>query len=84
MLWTYALNYFSETFNELKVDYYRITPMERFSVTTIDIPLKNNHVWVSHIFVLDAILQGKISGLPKWEPCSFAGIYLGHSQFIAG
>ena len=29
-------------------------------------------------------MQGNISGLPKWEPRSRAGIYLYHSPFHAG
>ena len=33
------------------------------------------------VYVLDAIFQGNISGLPKCEPCSCSGIYLGHSLF---
>ena len=36
------------------------------------------------ICVLDEILQGNIDGLPKWEPCSLAGIYLGHLTFYSG
>ena len=28
-------------------------------------------------------MQGNISGITKWEPCSCAGIYIGHSLFHA-
>ena len=66
MLWQYALADFSEQFNVLKVDDDRITPMEKFEGTTTDITLKNHHTWICLFYVLDAILQVNIIGLPKW------------------
>ena len=39
MLCPYELEAFLEKFNELKVDYDGITPMNNFAVTTIDITL---------------------------------------------
>ena len=45
--------------------------------------LKNHHTWGCTDYVLNAILQGNISGLTKWELRSRAGIYLGHSPFHA-
>ena len=43
MLCNYVLKFFVEQLNVLKVDDDGITPMERFSGTTTDINLKNNH-----------------------------------------
>ena len=83
MLWQYALADFSEQFNVLKVDDDRITPMEKFVGTTTYISLKNNHSWGCIVHVLDARSQGNISGIPKWEPHSRAGIYLRGSPFHA-
>ena len=40
MLWPYELKDFAEKLNELKVDYYRITPMDNFAVITTYITLK--------------------------------------------
>ena len=60
-----------------------VNPMEKFSGTTTDMYLKNRHTWGCPVYVLDAIFKGNISGLPKWEPHSHAGIYLGHSPFHA-
>ena len=62
----YVLKYFSEKLNELNVGGYGITPMEKFTGTTIDITLKNHHTWGCPVYVLNAILQGNISGLPNW------------------
>ena len=84
MLWTYALKYFSEKLNELKVDGDGITPMEKFSGTTTDINLKNHHIWGCTVCVLGARFQGIIAGLTKWEPLSRSVVYLGHSPFHAG
>ena len=41
MLWTYSLKDFEEQLNKLNVDDDGINTMEKFSVTTIDITLKN-------------------------------------------
>ena len=60
-----------------------IDPMENFSVKTTDINLKNHHIWVCPVYVLDARLQGNIAGLIMWEPQSRAGIYIGHSPLHA-
>ena len=78
MLWTYALKAFLEQLNVLKVDDYYITPVEKFAGTTKENSLKNHHTWVCPVYVLDAILKGNIAELPKWEPISHAGIYIGH------
>ena len=75
---------FEEQLNVLQVDDDGITPMENCSGTTTDINLKNHNTWRCPIYVLDARLQGNISGIPKWEPRSCEGIYLGHSPFHAG
>ena len=60
-----------------------INPMEKFAGTKIDINFKNHHTWGCPVYVLDAIFQGNISGIPKWEPHSHTGIYLGHSEFYS-
>ena len=40
IIWSYVLKDFSEQLNELKVDVYGITTMEKFAGTTTDITLK--------------------------------------------
>ena len=61
-----------------------ITPMEKFLGTKTDINLKNHHTWVCTFYVLDARLKGNIAGLPRWEPQSRAGIYIGNETYHAG
>ena len=58
--------------------------MENFAGTKTDIFPKNNDIWGCPVYFLNAILQGNISGLPKWKPHSCAGIYLGKSPFHSG
>ena len=41
------------------------------------------HTWVCPIFILEDTLKGDLSGLPKWEPRSGTGVYLGNSPFNA-
>ena len=66
MLWPYAMNAFVDQFNLLKVDDDGINTTEKFAGITIDINLKNHHTWGCPVYVLDAILQGNIYGLPNW------------------
>ena len=84
MLCPYALNYFKEQLNVLKVDDNEVPLMEKFAGTKIDITIKIHHTWGCPVYVLDSRLQGNIYGIPKWEPHSISGIYLGHSQLYAG
>ena len=58
--------------------------MEKLAGTTTYITIKNHHTWGCPVYVLDAILQGKISRLHNWKPQSLAGIYPVHSPFHAG
>ena len=66
MLSPYALKYFAEKLNKIKVDADGITPMVKVSGTTTDIELNNNHIWGRLIYILDARLQDTTGGLPKW------------------
>ena len=66
------------------MDHGGITPIEKFYGITKDVYLKNHHTCVFPVYVLDALFKGNIYGVPKWEPRSLSGIYLGHSPFHAG
>ena len=72
---------FSEKLNWLKVDDDKTTTMEKFSGTTTYIIPKNHNILKCPVYFLDAVFQGNISGLPKWETQSGTGIYIGHSPF---
>ena len=80
MFCPHELKAFAEQLNVLKVDDDGFIPTENFAGTTTKINLKNHHIRGFLVYFLGAIIQVSISGLPKWEPCSRAGIYLGHSS----
>ena len=84
MVWPYAMKYFAEQWNVIKVGDDGITPMEKFAGTTTDITLRNHHTWGFPVYVLGAILQVNISVLSNWKPLPRAGMYLGHSPSHAG
>ena len=42
------------------------------------------HTWGYPVFILDGRLQSDPKGVPKWEPRSRVGIYMGHSHWHAG
>ena len=65
MLWPYTLNAFAEQFNEVKVDDYDITPIEKFAGTPTHISHKNQHTWGCPFYVVYETLQGNIDGLLK-------------------
>ena len=66
------------------MNYYGITPIEKFSGTKTDLTLKNYHTWGFLVYVLYSIFQVNISGLTNWEPRSHAGIYIVNLPFYAG
>ena len=81
-LWPYALKEAERVFNELRVDAEGLTPLQRFAKIR-DVPeLKHEHPLFCPVFALDANLQGTGS-LPRWEPRSRAGVYLGRSKHHA-
>ena len=57
--------------------------MEKFAGTTTEICLKNHHTCGYPVYALDIRPHGNISGLPKWEPHSCEGIYIGQSPSYA-
>ena len=61
-----------------------LLPWRMFSGTTVDITFKNHHTWGCPIYFLGERCHSNIFLLPKWEPLSRSGIYIGHSPFHAG
>ena len=62
----------------------RFIPWRSFQTKRTEISLKNNHTWGCPVYVLDVRFQGIVAVLPKWDPHSLTGIYLGHSPFYSG
>ena len=63
-----VLKAFIDKLNLPKVNYYSITPMEKFAGITTDITIKNHHTWGCPVYVFNAGSKGNIDGLTKWKP----------------
>ena len=86
-LWPYALYHATDRHNRLHMDKFGYTPLERFARTRCPIRPEIFHTWGSPIFILDSRNQSGTCLVPKWEPRSRLGIYLGfspcHSRDVA-
>ena len=82
-LWPFALKDVTRVYNWYNIGDDGLTPEERFSQMKIKRDLRHEHTLFCPVYVLDAKLQGGISGLPKWEPRSRVGVYLGQSPHHA-
>ena len=81
-LWPFALKEAERVFNELRIDDDGLTPIQRFARCRQKVELKHEHPLFCPVFALDASLQGE-SKLPRWDPRSRAGVYLGRSKHHA-
>ena len=83
MFWTFAIKAIAERLNSLQVDSTAQMPESILHGVKIeDIPVKYYHTLFCPTYLLDARLQNSGgAGLPKWEPRSRIGVYLGHSPF---
>ena len=86
-LWPYALYHASDRHNRLHIDKFGYTPLERFARTRSPLQPDIFHTWGAPIYVLDSRNQSGPCLVPKWEPRSKLGIYLGfspcHSRDVA-
>ena len=57
------------------------TPDMKFSNTNaVNFQLKHYHTFGCPVYILDSRLQMNPKGVPKWNPQSTLGIYVGHSS----
>jgi hypothetical protein len=79
-VWPFAMDHAVYIWNNLPKRELRISPLEIFSKTKVDHDfLKRLHVWGCPVYVLSPKLQDGKS-LPKWNPRSSQGQYLGLSD----
>ena len=83
-LWPFALTAAVERHNRIDPKKDLKSPTERFSRTDDEILLTDFHTWGCPVFVLREENQSGLTGTPKWEPRSRAGVYLGHSPCHSG
>ena len=84
MLWPFALQYSVEVYNTFHLDGNGTSPLMKFSGVRELPNIDNFHPFGCPVYVLECALQTSSKGLPKWEPRSRLGIYLGHSPLHAG
>ena len=83
VLWPFVFKYAELQYNNLSVDEYGLSPAEKFGDTPVKIELQNFHTWGCPCYMLDSRAQtGQM--VPKWDPRSRLGIYVGHSPCHAG
>ena len=79
LLWPFAVKAFERTRNVYRLDDANLSPNERASRTKSKMDVRNEHTLFCPVYVLNAKLQGSIKGLPKWDPRSQTGVYVGMS-----
>ena len=78
-LWPFAYKAACRVRNKFKLNEDLHSPEEKLSGVATKQVVKNEHPLFCPVYALDKRLQGTIGGLPKWNPRSNAGVYLGHS-----
>ena len=66
------------------MEYYVNNPEQKFMSAEFQIFITYYHIWGYSLFVLEDILQGGLSRLPKWKLKARNIIYPGNSPFHAG
>jgi hypothetical protein len=85
MMWPFAAMCAQERMNNLHINLDGESPDMRFSnVKAVNVQLKHYHTFGCPVYILDSRLQTNPKGVPKWEPRSRLGIYVGHSPVHAG
>ena len=85
MFWPFAAKCAEERMNNLTINLDHETPDMRFSKSkAVNVQLKHYHTFGCPVYILDSRLQSNPKGVPKWEPRSRLGIYVGHSPAHAG
>ncbi len=85
MLWPFAAKCAQERLNNLHVNLDGESPDMLFSnAKAVNVQLRHHHTFGCPVYILDSRLQSNPKGVPKWEPRSRLGIYVGHSPAHAG
>ena len=83
VLWPFAYKYAELLYNHLHLDDKGRSPIEKFCKANMKIDLRDIHTFGCPCYILDKNLQTS-NMIPKWDPRSRLGVYLGHSPCHAG
>ena len=82
ILWPFALKAFEDRRNHWRLDDKGRSPIQKFSNVYSTPDIKNWYTFGCPVFVLEEKAANGV--IPKWNPRSRVGIYLGHSPCHAG
>ncbi len=81
ILWPFAIKCYKDQMNNLTFQADGGTPFETLAgLKSTPVSLSNFHTFGCPCYVLDHCLQSRAGKLPKWEPQSRMGIYVGRSS----
>ena len=83
MLWPFAFSHSARIRNLYYVGSDGLCPLERLTKVKSTHEIRNEHTLFCPTFMLNRPLQTNSKFLPKWDPRSTVGIYLGMSPFHA-
>ena len=83
-LWPFSYKAAARSRNKFNLDDDGHSPEEKACGVKAHSDFKNEHTLFCPVFTLHKRLQGGVGGIPKWNPRSNAGVYLGHSPDHAG
>ena len=78
-LWPFAYKAACRTRNKFKLDSEGLSSEQKLSGIKVKQEIRNEHPLFCPVFSLDKDLQSGLGTIPKWNPRSSAGVYLGHS-----
>ena len=83
VLWPFALKMACDNYNNFHLNNDGKSPIERLTGCSHSFQFQDFHTWGCPVYVLDSRLQSGIKGVPKWEPRSRLGIFVGYSPVHA-
>ena len=83
VLWPFAIKTACDHYNHLHLNADGKSPMERIVGSANSFHIEDFHPWGCPVYVLDSRSQSGIKGVPKWEPRTRLGIFVGHSPVHA-
>ena len=78
ILCSYAWKHFERRYNYFFLDKEGLSTTNRYSYPTVRTDMRGIHSFSCPVFVLSSGLQNAGSMIPKWDPRSRVGVYLGH------
>ena len=79
MMWHLSFKTACQIYNSLEMGNDGKMPEQKFAGVEFQIPPTEYHTWGFTVFFLEALFQGGMPGLYKWQPRESNRVYIGHS-----